>query len=443
MSTTYRPYTPDQVLLLPPSLQEWLPEGHLAYFISDTVDALDLKTFHARDAGDGRRRQPFDPAMRVKGLVYAYASGIFSSRKIARGLEQDVALRVLGAGNFPAHRTIREFRQQHLAAFSTLFVQVVQLAYEAGVIKLGRVGIDGTKVKANASKRKAMSYGRMREQEAKLKAEIDGLLKQAEGTDVVEDREYGKDACGDELSQELARRQNRREAIRAAQARLEARQRQQDKEDGRHQDEDGTTRDPGRRPCQRALGVPADEAQDNFTDPESRIMKTTYGFDQCYNAQAAVDGGSQIIIATEVTDQPTDNHRLLPMLKAVKETLGTLPDMTLADAGYASEANFGALEAINAPACVSLGREGRKGRTIDPERHPATQRMADRLATAEGKEHYRHRKFIPESVFGWIKAAMGFRSFSLRGLTQVSGEWDLTCLALNLRRLHRLGGVAG
>ena len=221
MTTSYRPYAPDQVLLLPPSLDEWLPEGHLAYFVSDTVDALDLSAFHARYAGDGRRRQPFDPAMMVKVLVYAYASGILSSRKIARGLEQDVALRVLGAGNFPAHRTIREFRQLHLQEFSALFVQVVHLARETGLIKLGRVGIDGTKVKANASKRKAMSYRRMREKEAHLKAEIDALLRQAEGKDATEDQQYGAERRGDELPEELARRQQRLQAIQAAKARLE------------------------------------------------------------------------------------------------------------------------------------------------------------------------------------------------------------------------------
>lgn len=443
MTTSYRPYAPDQVLLLPPSLNEWLPEGHLAYFVSDTVDALDLSAFHARYAGDGRRRQPFDPAMMVKVLVYAYASGILSSRKIARGLEQDVALRVLGAGNFPAHRTIREFRQLHLQEFSALFVQVVQLARETGLIKLGRVGIDGTKVKANASKRKAMSYRRMREKEAQLKAEIDVLLRQAEGKDATEDQQYGAERRGDELPEELARRQQRLQAIQAAKARLEARQRQHDEQAGRREDDDGTTRGPGGRRCQRAMGVPEDKAQDNFTDPESRIMKTSYGFDQCYNAQAAVDEGSQLIVATEVSNSATDHQRLLPMVEAVHSNLGALPDMTLADAGYASEANFLALEARNAPACIALAREGKRQHRRDPEHHPATQRMAERLATAEGKDHYRRRKVIPEPVFGWIKEAMGFRCFRLRGLAQVRGEWNLACLALNLRRMHRLGRVPG
>ena len=442
MPTTYRPYEPDQLLLLPPSLKEWLPESHLAWFVSDAVDALDLTRFHARYVGDGRRCQPYDPSMMVKVLVYAYASGVFSSRKIARGLEQDVALRVLGAGNFPAHRTLRAFRLSHLAEFSALFVQVVQLAREAGLVALGRLGIDGTKVKANASKRKAMSYGRMREREQQLKADIAALTEQAECQDAAEDREYGKDQRGDELPQELSRREARLEAIQAAKARLETRQREQDQEDGRHVDDKGTTHGPGGGVCKRALGVPPDKTQDNFTDPQSRIMKTTHGFDQCYNAQAAVDGGSQLIVATEVTASGTDNAYLLPMVEATRQNTGALPEMTLADAGYASEANFAAMEALSAPACVALAREGGKVRAIDPQRHPASARMAATMATPEGQAHYKRRKVIPEPVFGWIKQAMGFRQFSVRGLASVNGEWNLVCLALNLRRMHRLGWAA-
>ena len=307
MPTTYRPYDPDQLLLLPASLEEWLPEQHLAYFVSDTVEALDLKAFHARYEGDGRRRQPFDPSMMVKVLVYAYASGVFSSRKIASRLEEDVAFRVLGAGNFPAHRTLREFRQLHLAEFSALFVQIVQLAREAGLVKLGRIGIDGTKIKANASKHKAMSYGRMLEQEARLKSEIAELLNQAEAQDAQEDAQYG-DRRGDELPDELGRREQRLKIIQAAKARLEARQRAQDHRDGRRMDDDGRTRGPGGRRCKRAFGVPDDQAQDNFTDPQSRIMKTADGFQQGYNAQAAVDEDSHLIVATGLTDCAADRR---------------------------------------------------------------------------------------------------------------------------------------
>ncbi|MEA3221521.1 IS1182 family transposase [Immundisolibacter sp.] len=438
MPTTYRPYDPDQLLLLPASLKEWLPEQHLAYFISDAVEALDLKAFHARYAGDGRRRQPFDPSMMVKVLVYAYASGVFSSRKIASRLEEDVAFRVLGAGNFPAHRTLREFRQLHLAEFSALFVQIVQLAREAGLVKLGRIGIDGTKIKANASKHKAMSYGRMLEQEARLKSEIAALLNQAEAQDAQEDAQYG-DRRGDELPDELGRREQRLKIIQAAKARLQARQREQDQRDGRRMDDDGQTRGPGGRRCKRAFGVPEDQAQDNFTDPQSRIMKTADGFQQGYNAQAAVDEDSHLIVATGLTDCAADTHQLLPMIEATTRNVGAAPTMTLADSGYASEDNFAALEARQLPACVALAREGKTLRTIDPEQHPATQRMAERLATPQGKDHYRRRKFIPEPVFGWIKQALGFRRFSVRGREAVTGEWNLVCLALNLRRMQRLG----
>lgn len=440
MPTTYRPYDPDQLLLLPPSLKEWLAEDHLAWFVSDAVDALDLRAFHARYEGDGRRRQPFDPSMMVKVLVYAYASGVFSSRKIARSLEQDVAFRVLGAGNFPAHRTIREFRQLHLSEFSALFVQVVQLAREAGLVKLGRIGIDGTKIKANASKRKAMSYGRMQERERQLKAEIVELTRQAEQQDATEDCVHGKARRGDELPEELARRETRLKTIQAAKTRLEARQRQADHEAGRRQDDEGNTRGPGGGVCKRPFGQPEPKAQENFTDPPSRIMKTGHGFDQCYNAQAAVDE-SGLIVATEVGNAGHDTHALVPMVRATQENVGALPQMTLADSGYASEANFAALEAMQVPACVALAREGAKVRSIDPQKHPASQRMAERLASAEGQAHYRRRKVIPEPVFGWIKQAMGFRQFSLRGLSAVNGEWNLVCLALNLRRLHRMGSM--
>lgn len=442
MTTSYRVYAPDQQLLLPTSLREWLPEGHLAYFISEAVDALDLAAFYARYEGDGRRRQPYEPAMLVKVLVYAYASGVFSSRKIAKRLEEDVAFRVLAAGNFPAHRTLREFRRLHLAEFSALFLQIVKLAREAGLVKLGRIGIDGTKVKANASRHKAMSYGRMDERERQLKQEIAALTQQAEAQDAAEDRRYGKNQRGGELPAELARRESRLRVIQAAKARLEARQRERDQQAGRHVDDEGHTRGPGGRRCKRALGEVPDQAQDNFTDPESRIMKTAHGFDPCYNAQAAVDEGSQLIVATELGNAAVDVQQLVPMVQAVKRNAGALPAMTLADAGYASEANFAALEALGAPACVSLaGRHG-KVPPRDPETHPATRRMAKRLATPEGKDHYRRRKMIPEPVFGWVKQAIGFRTFSVRGLAKVTGEWNLVCLATNLRRMHRLGWSA-
>lgn len=439
MTTTFRPYQPDQSLLLPCSLSEWLPENHLCHFIGDAVEALDLSAFYARYEGDGRRAQPFEPRMMVKVLVYAYASGVFSSRKIALKLQEDVAFRVLGANNFPAHRTIREFRQLHLKEFSALFVKVVGLAREAGLIKLGRLGVDGTKIRANASKHKAMSYGRMKGEEERLKNEIVELLKQAEVTDVAEDQEHGPDRVGNELPDELTRRENRLKVIQAAKVRLEERQRQADAEAGRSKDDDGNTRGPTGRSCKRELGVPEDKAQENFTDPESRIMKTQEGFQQCYNGQVAVDESSLLIVAADLSNNAPDNGQLLPMVEQTQANTGMAPKMTLADAGYASEDTFHKLEERGLAACVSLGREGRAARPIDPNEYPATARMAQRLGTTEGKDHYRRRKTIPEPVFGWIKQAVGFRRFSMRGLHAAKAEWILMCLALNLKRMHTLG----
>ena len=439
MPTSYRPYYPDQALLLPESLSDWLPEDHLAYFISEIVDALDLSAFHRRYDGDGRRRQPYDPAMMVKVLVYGYAVGVFSSRRMARRLQEDVAFRVLAAGNFPAHRTIREFRRRHLPELEGLFVQVVQVAGEAGLLTLGRLGIDGSKVRANASKRKSMSYRRMVNEQTRLKSEIKGLLEQAESTDAAEDARFGESVRGDELPEELSRRSQRLETIQAAKARVEARQREADRERGRHADDD--RRPPsGRGPSyKRDFGVPADTAQDNFTDPQSRIMNTSSeGYQQCYNGQIAVDEGSQLIVATGLTESASDTAQLLPLVASARRNTGRDPQVVLADTGYASESNFVALEKQNIAACVSLGREGKSGRVIDTQRYPASARMARTLATPEGCAHYRRRKVIPEPVFGWIKHVLGFRRFSLRGRSNARGEWNLVCLATNLKRMQTL-----
>lgn len=442
MPTSYRPYMPEQGLLLPMSLSEWLPEDHLAYFVSDAVDAMDLQDFHARYEGDGRRRQPFDPRMMVKVLIYGYASGVFSSRKMACKLHEDVAFRMLCANNYPAHRTIREFRQLHLKEFSALFVQVVKLAREAGLVSLGRVGVDGTKIKANASKHKAMSYARMQEEEARLKREIAGLLKQAEAQDEADEGRYGPDDHNGGLPQELKRREDRLKVIEQAKARLEERERQTDKADGRYVDEQGVTRGMTGRRCLHDYGVPRAGAQDNFTDPDSRIMHTASGgFEQCYNAQAAVDEGSQLIVAAELINIPAEQAVLLPMLNQVECNTGSRVQMLLADTGYASEAGFKALEDRGTPACVALGGED-KQRVIRNDL-PATRRMAQWLRTPEGRAHYRRRKTIPEPVFGWIKQVLGFRSFSLRGISAVSAEWRLMCTAMNLRRMHRLGWMPG
>jgi transposase len=435
MPTTFRQYAPDQSLLFPASPRDWLPEGHLAFFIADTVAALDLQAFYAPYEGDGRRNQPFEPQMMVTVLLYAYATGTFSSRRIARKLEEDVAYRVLAAGNFPAHRTIAEFRQQHLPAFSELFVQVVRLAREAGVLQLGTLAIDGSKVQANASKHKAMSYQRMREEEQQLRDQIAALTTQAATVDAVEDATHGPDVRGDELPAELQRREERLAKIAAAKARLEARQADEDREKGRTPDDGRKSR--GTKPFARDFGVPPDDAQDNFTDPESRIMKTSDGYDQCYNGQIAVDDASQIIVATGLTNCAADNHELVPLVDQVRVTLGRDPAAVLADAGYKGEDTFQTLETRQITAHISLGREGKAGAEPNPALG-ATQRMAARLASPDGRARYRRRKAIVEPVLGWIKEVLGFRRFSLRGQAKARGEWTVVCLAVNLKRFHRI-----
>ena len=441
MAISYRPYEPQQVMLLPASLQDWLPEGHLAYFISDTVDALDPSAFYARYAGGGARNQPFHPAMMLKVVVFGYATGVFSSRKIERKLHEDLAFRMLGAGNFPKHRTIRDFRALHLKELSDLFVQVVRLAREMGLVKLGTVAIDGTKVKANAGRHKAMSYERMQQAEAELKAQIDALLERAKSTDEAEADEPGLD-----IPAEIARRATRLKAITEARERLEQRQRDADIERGRSQDDDRKPHDgdgnaTGGR-FKREFGVPDPKAQDNFTDPQSRIMKRAGGgFDPSYNGQTAVDDTAHIIVAAELGNNASDVGELLPMLKAVQANLGQAPEQVLADAGYRSEAVFEQLAGSAIDAVIALGREGKRCAEINPETHPHTAAMAAKLQTDEGKAAYRRRKWLAEPPNGWIKSVLGFRQFSLRGLHRVQAEWKLVCLALNLRRMGAMSAA--
>jgi transposase len=432
MPTTFRPYSPDQALLLPPSVRDWLPEGHLSHFISDTIDALDLSGFYRPYQGDGRRNSPFDPRMMVKILTYAYATGTFSSRKIAKKLEEDVALRGLCAGNFPSHRTIAEFRERHLPEFRELFVQVVRIAAEVGLVKMGTLAVDGTKVKASASKHKAMSYGRMKQEQERLAAEIAELTARAAQTDVEEDALYGAEHRGDELPSELRRREERLSKIEQAVERLRARQVEEDRAQGREEEEESSGK---KSRFKRKFGEPEEKKQDNFTDPQSRIMKTSVGFEQCYNAQLAVDGERHLIVAAAVTQNASDNHQLLPMVQKAQAVTGQTAQEVLADAGYRSEENLQALEQNQIEAYISLGREGKSQVVKSEADHPATVRMKLKLETEEGRKHYARRKGLVEPVNGWIKAVLGFRQFSLRGLQKVTGEWDLVCLAMNLRRL--------
>ena len=439
MTASYIAYHPDQQQLLPSALQDWLPQGHLAYFINDTVDNLDLSSFHAHYDKGGPRNQPFHPAMMVKVMVYAYATGTFSSRKIAKKLHEDIGFRVLAASNFPAHRTIREFRALHLAEFTELFVQVVRLAREMGLAKLGTIAVDGTKIKANASRHKAMSYGRMQTTELELKAQIEALVQKATNADEAEKNEPELD-----IPAEIARRQERLVAIAAAKARLEARQRQADSQRGRTQGDERRPRDKdgkpkAGKPYKRDFGEPKPKAQDSFTDPESRIMKRAGGgFDYSFNAQTAVDETAHIIVAAEVVNTSSDVQQLPMVLDVVKANTGAAPAQVLADAGYRSEAVM-ALLAKEQPATelvIALGREAKMlAKPRDEKRYPHTTAMAAKFETEQCKLDYKKRKWIAEPPNGWVKSILGFRQFSMRGLKKANAEFKLVCMALNLRRM--------
>jgi transposase len=449
MNKTFRPYTLDQHLLLPPDMREWLPEGDLALFISDVVDELDLSAiYRAYDTGDGRGQPPYHPAMMVKLLLYAYCTGLPSSRKIERATYRDVAFRVLAGDQHPDHDSLAEFRKRHLPALAGLFVQVLQLCHRAGLVKLGHVALDGTKVKANASKHKAMSYARMEEAERQLDAEVQALLTEAHQVDTAEDTVYGRGRRGDELPAELARRDSRLAKIRAAKAALEeeAKARAAEvAEAGRAKlaaREDRVGRAKGGVPTvpDPEQARPEPTAQRNFTDPESRIMKdgATKSFEQAYNAQAAVDGQQQIIVACGVTQSAADVEQLVPMLTQVAQHLGQPPMAALADAGYFSEAN------LTAPALAGMALyvppDRQHHRDVGQRRRatsPISEAMRATLRTVEGHALYARRKAIVEPVFGQIKEARGFRRFSFRGVGKVTAEWAVICLTHNLLKLFR------
>ena len=431
MEAIFEPYEPDQVHLLPPSPSDWLGEGHLVHFIADTVDQLDLSPFMERYAGrtSCKGQKAYHPSMMLKVLIYSYCVGIFSSRKIMTALSELVPLRFLAAGNFPGHRTIARFREQNLAHFRAAFVEVVRIAQEAGLVTMGTLAVDGSRVKANASKHKAMSYKRMNEAERKLQAEIEKITRMAQQIDEAEDAEFGPDFRGDELPEELKRREDRLKKIQEAKRRLEA---EQEKEDLR------TGRGEKGRALKRPRGVPPDDKQSNFTDPDSRIMNTGgKGFEQCYNAQSAVDDAQRIIVAVDVGSCAADVGELLPMVDAAEKNTGVKAQRVMADAGYKSEGNLRGLEDRGIDGFVALGRKDRIVGNVDPSR-PATQRMAHKLQTKAGREQYKKRKGLVEPPFGWIKSVLGFRSFSVRGLAKTSGEWDLVCTAVNLRRMHAM-----
>jgi transposase len=431
MSKTFRPFDRDQLLLMPPSVADWVPEDHLARFVGDLIETLDLRAIEATYTEE-RGYPPYHPRMMVAVLLYAYCTGTYSSRKIATKLVDSVAFRYLAAGNTPDFRTISEFRKRHGGALAGLFTQSLRLCRKAGLVKLGRVAVDGTKIKANASKHKAMSYGRMREKEAALAREVADLLRQAEAADREEDRRYGADRRGDELPDELARRETRLATLREAQAALEAQARAEADAAGKDPDD----------------ARPRDKAQRNFTDPESKIQKTADGFIQGYNAQIAVDEGpAQIIVAQHVTSAAPDVQELIPAVTAITRVLHRKPCGVLADAGYWSETNVEALEAKHIDALIATGRRKHGDPLpVAPRGRPPAglsvkERMVRKLATVRGRRLYARRKAIVEPVFGQIKHARGFRQFLRRGLARVQDEWALICTAHNLLKLHGAGGV--
>jgi transposase len=450
MTKTFRPYSLDQQLLLPPDLRSWVPEGDLALFVSDVVDALDLSAIYAAyESGEERGQPPYHPAMMVKLLLYAYCIGLPSSRKIERATYRDVAMRVLAGDQHPDHDSLAEFRKRHLGALAALFVQGLRLCQAAGLVTLGHVALDGTKLKANASKHKAMSYARMEETERRLEGEVRALLEQAQQVDTAEDAQYGRGRRGDELPAELARRESRLAKIRAAKAALhaEAQARAAQAADaGRAKQAARAQRVGGAkgRPAQvpdPTQAQPTPTAQRNFTDPESRIMVdgATKEFVQGYNAQAAVDSQAQVIVACAVTQAAGDVEQFVPMLVQVAAHLGQLPLQVTADAGYFSEANlpvpqFAAIDFYVPPDRQPHGRAAAAGRNRQGAFSDA---MRAKLQTAAGRAVYARRKTIPEPVFGQIKQGRGFRRFWLRGVDKVRGEWGLICLTHNLLKLFR------
>ena len=439
MAKTFRAWDVDQGWLLPPSLHEFVPPGHMAHFVRDTVrEALDLSAILDTYAEE-RGYPPYHPGMMVALLLYGYSRGLYSSRQLARACEERVDFMALTGLNRPDFRTIAEFRKRHLAALSDLFVQVLRLCRAAGLVQFAHVAVDGTKLKANASRHKAMSYGRMKTVEPALAAEVEEWLDRARETDMAEDAAHGVDRRGDETPDWMASRQRRLKAIRAAKAALEA----EAVNPPDPQDESGPGASSGMRwqgrPLRGEDGGPPDRAQRNFTDPDSRILPTRDGFVQGYNGQIAVDAAHQIIVAHRLVTNPADQRALVPLVDDVRAHLGRKPREVSGDAGFASEANLAALKERRITAYLAPGR-ARHGETDAAGRRrltkmPLMSAMAAQLKRTGRRSRYRLRKQVVEPVFGQIKQARGFRQLLLRGLDQVRGEWAMICTAHNLLKL--------
>jgi len=481
MPKKYRDASPLQTLLLPPSLCDWLPEGHLANFVVDVVGELDLSAIESKiQAKDPRGERPYSPRMMVALLFYAYASGVFSSRRIARACVENVAFRVVSVNSQPHFTRVAAFRRTFLPELEALFLQVLQLCISAGLVKGEHVHVDGTKVQANASKHKAMSYDRMKQAEERLTREIDELLKKAEEADAADDSRLGEGRDDDDdVHPEVKRRDSRREWIRKQRAALEdeakkarAAELRERAEEQRRKAEDESDAAEAKRKLTRAAqseakaaaldpapapreelprhsvptepeGTPKPEAQRNFTDPDSRIMVNARGaFEQCFNGQVAVDEAGHVIVAHGLSNQAPDQEYLVPMLRRTTAALGHAPETLTADAGFMSQAALAACVHADVRPYLAVERERRTwpppevAEGAPPRGADAKRWMAWMLRTTEGQKRMRKRKSTVELVFGCIKAAMGFRQFLLRGLDKVRGEWALVCTAYNLRKLH-------
>jgi transposase len=478
VSKRFRTCDLNQVFLLPPSLQDWLPEDHLARFIAEVTNELDLsKIMAVYGRMDGRGMAAYHPAMMVRVLLYGYCRGVVSSRKIERATYEDVAFRYLAADQHPDHDSIVSFRQTHLQSLAELFTQALRLCDKAGLVKLGHVAIDGTKLKANASKHKAMSYERMVEKEKQLREEVDKLLAQAAQADAAEDAKFGKGNRGDELPAELARRESRLKKIAEAKAALEQEAREratvekavaEAKLEERRRQEEAQGKKFGGRPPQvpdPEQAKPEPKAQRNFTDPESRIMKdgATKSFVQAYNEQAAVDNHAQIIVAAALTQDANDKKQLLPMLEQVAQNMGRKPEHATADAGYFSEAavtdpkvegitllvpperqkhgvgneTSPLIPGVEPPAAIEPQSQQVGKGTGQAVAKSVAETMRDKLHTTAGQAVYKMRKAVVEPVFGQIKERRGLRGFLMRGREKAAAEWQIICLTHNLLKLFQ------
>lgn len=439
MSKDFRPWKIDEAQLLPPSVQDYVPKDHLSRLIVALVrEELDLSAISGSYTSV-LGQPPFDPRMMTALLLHGYASGLYSSRRIARAAVERADFMMIVAGDPPDFRTISEFRKRHLRALAELFVQVLKLAEKAGLVKLGHVALDGTKIKANASKHKAMSYERMKKREAELAAEVDRWLKAAEAADAEEDKRYGS-RRGDEMPDWVADKRQRLAKIRQAKAELEAdAQAAADEEARRRAQAEEKRIAQGRKKNGRTPAPPKAEpdgkTQRNFTDPESRILKTKDGYIQGYNAQAAVDGEAQIIVAQGLTHSMSDQDQFVPLIDGIKDNLGRTPKEVSADAGYCSEANLSASADRHVSAYIATGRAKHPRDVKRKIKGPLTRAMRDKLKRAGWRSRYRLRKQIVEPVFGQIKQARGFRQFLLRGIEKVTAEWAIICTAHNLNKL--------